>query len=64
MVRNYWYLSLQNIENDSDTPVVDFLAVAFTLDDFGSDIAWSTTGSGGKFTLNESGKTKVSDLNN
>jgi hypothetical protein len=56
--------ALQNIENDSNTPVVDFFSIAFSFDDFWSNVARCSTGSGGKFSLDESSKTKVSDLDN
>ena len=53
---------LQNVENDSYTPIVYFFTVTLALKDFRGYISRGTAGSCGQLALEESGETEVGDL--
>lgn len=53
---------LQNVEDYSNAPVVDFASVTFSSNDFRSNISWSSTCSCCKFALNKSCETKIGNF--
>ena len=55
---------LQNVENDSNTPIVYFFTVTLALKDFRGYIPRGTAGGGGQLALEDSGETKIGDLDN
>lgn len=55
-------MRLQDIEDDSDAPVVDGEIIASADEDFGGDIPGSATGGGHEIVGDDLGQAEIGDL--
>ena len=52
-------LHLHDINDDTYAPIVDFFAVALTLDDFRSHVIWGAAGRRSQLVMHETCKAKI-----